>query len=70
MSVIRESIVLGEYPNPNFEEIGRKSTIDNLMDKMMTSDLIIEEYYGRPMIDLDGSQDSFETQMQVFDAET
>ena len=78
MSVIRGSMMQGSMISGidamqsfDYDETARNSTINNLMDKMMTDDLVIEQYYGRPLEDIeDEDRDSFETQMVVIDDES
>ena len=78
MSVIRGSMAQGSMISGidgmqsfDYDETARNSTINSLMDKMMTDDLVIEQYYGRPLEDIDEEdRDSFETQMVVLDEES
>jgi hypothetical protein len=48
------------------------NTLNSMMDKMMTDDLVVEQYYGRPLDDIPESddRDSFETQMIILDEES
>ena len=72
-SMMQESMISGidGMKSFDYDEVARNSTINNMMDKMMTDDLVIEQYYGRPLEDIeDGDRDSFETQMVVLDDES
>ena len=78
MTIIRGSMVQGSIIS-NIDDMqsfdyGNEmdNTLNSMMDKMMTDDLVVEQYYGRPLDDIPESddRDSFETQMIILDEES